>query len=72
MITLEELENEGLSLGKIMIEEFQENPNIIVERLDAKIKELLVKYGCAFALTEFQWVNGQVSANFSVVKKQDG
>ena len=68
-IILDEIENESESVGRIDIEELRNDPEIIKKKVDEKIKAILDKYGFAFAITEFSWINGQVQGNLDLVDK---
>ena len=63
------IEDEVVSIGRIDVQEFNSNPDIIRQKVEAKIQELLNKYGFTFVVTEFSWVNGQVQASFDLVEK---
>ena len=63
------IENEPTSVGRITIEEMQENPGIFKEKLSSKIAEILDRYGYVHCITEFHWVNGQVHASVDFVEK---
>lgn len=64
------IENEQASIGRVSIQQLQENPDIIREKVELKVTEILDKYGYRLALTEFKWVDGNITANISVVPKQ--
>jgi hypothetical protein len=70
---LDTVENEPLTVGKIDIREFHDanvqGRDIFAERVEKRITELLEKYGCFLAVTEFHWVNGQGGGKISVVRK---
>ena len=66
---LEGLEAEVVSVGRIYTEELQQDPDIFRKKVDAKINEILNKYGFVYSIADFSWANGQVSANIILVEK---
>jgi hypothetical protein len=68
---LSEIENESASVGRIYTEELEQNPDIMREKVDAKIKEILDKYGYQYVITGFSWQNGQVQGMIDMVKKYE-
>ena len=68
MNSIEELEGESTSIGRIDIQDLNTNPDLIKEKLNEKIQSILDKYGYSLSISEFRWVNGEVQANIELVK----
>ena len=62
------IENIPETVGRIYTSELEQDPEIIKKKIYAKIDAILEKYGYTYAVTNFQWVNGQVSANIDLVE----
>lgn len=71
---IEEIDNEPNNLGKIDVNLFQSNPDIVRDRLEEKIHFLLEKYGYGFKLLSFRWKDGDRNipeAEIIIEKKPD-
>jgi hypothetical protein len=68
---LNSIEDESASVGRIYTEELEQNPDIMREKVDAKIKEILDKYGYQYIITGFTWQNGEVQGMIDMVKKYE-
>ncbi len=69
MNSIEELEGESTSIGRIDIQDLNTNPDLIKDKLNEKIQSILDKYGYTLGISEFRWVNGEVQANIDLVEK---
>ena len=67
--TIDEIEDESESVGRIDLDELRSDPEIIKKKVDEKIKAILERYGFTYVITEFSWVNGQVHGNLDMVEK---
>ena len=65
----EEIDNEPVSIGRVYTEELVSNPDVIQEKLNAKVHAMLAKYGYGFEIRGFQWQsNGRVLADVVIAK----
>ena len=67
--TIDEINNESISVGRISVGEAVANPEIFKDKVEARIQAIIDKYGYKFAVTEFSWVQGQFQAKIDLVKK---
>lgn len=70
MNTIEQIEQETESVGRIYTSEMEVNPDILREKIDAKIKSILDKYGYRYAITGFMWEFGNVQGTIDLIKKE--
>ena len=69
---MNDIENESTSVGRIYTEELEINPDLFREKVDAKVKEILDKYGYRYVITGFMWENGSVQGTIDLVKNFEG
>lgn len=66
------IESESISIGKISFDEMRNNQDIVQDKVEHKISEILDKYGFTMVVSSFGWdANGQVQAQIDIVKKYE-
>jgi hypothetical protein len=67
-----DIEDEPLTVGCIDVQEFrtasEQGRDIFVERVEQRIKEILLKYECALVVKSFRWSEGRVEGDIAVMR----
>ena len=63
------IENESTSVGRIDIQDYNINPEILDQKIKAKIKDILDRYGYVPTVTSFYLANGVPQCEWDIVKK---